>query len=275
MKQVLTDLGVVFIVLMMSFPVYADVLDPLDNASAPVGTKVIVSYFGYQHLPEYELQDGTAIDIGTDVSYAAFRGVYFAGEIAGMTWGINGILPLLHISEDFSKGAAGVGDIPIGPFIFLYENPDKQVFLSFWEFATTPIGNDDVSRDSWYFQHQLAFGWYPGPYALDVCLNYWQNDEDAIGQDVPDAFELEAVVSYAVTERVRLGIQGALWRDLDDYKLGDVNLNGTQGKNMKLGFNVGYMLQENIILNFRYMHDVVSEAFTKGDWAYLRLVYVF
>ncbi len=275
MKKRLTCLCSIVFFLVINTICQADVLDPLDNSSAPVGTKVLINYFGYQHLPEYETDDGTTVDIGVDVAYAAFRPVYFAGKVWGKTWGVNAVVPLLDIATDGADTATGVGDLVVGPFIFLYENFEDQLFLSFWEFAYTPTGSDDVSNDSWWFQHQVAFGWYPGPYSLDVCLNYWQKDEDAAGADVSDAIELEAVLAYAVTEKFRVGIQGAWWKDFDDIEAGGVSLAGTQGENLKLGFNLGYTLQENLMVNLRYMHDVESEAFTKGSWTYLRLVYIF
>ncbi len=263
------------IFMIISTTTWADVLDPLDNSSAPVGTKVLVSYFGYQHLPEYEDQNGTTVDIGVDVAYAAIRPVYFAGKVFGKTWGVNAVIPFQSISTDGEDTVDGIGDLVVGPFIFLYENPVDQVFLSFWEFAYTPTGSDEVSNDSWWFQHQLAFGWYPGPWSFDACLNYWQKDEDTAGNDVSDAVELEGVVAYALTEKLRIGVQAAWWKDFDDIESGGVSLPGTQGENVKLGLNLGYMLQENLMVNLRYMHDVKSEAYTKGSWTYLRLTYIF
>lgn len=123
--------------------------------------------------------------------------------------------------------------------------------------------------------HQLAFGWYPGPWSFDACLNYWQKDEDTAGDDVSDAVELEGVVAYAVTEKLRIGVQAAWWKDFDDIESGGDRLPGTQGENVKLGLNLGYMLQDNLMVNLRYMHDVKSEAYTKGSWTYLRLTYIF
>ncbi len=265
----------IFIFMMISTTTWADVLDPLDNSSAPVGTKVLVSYFGYQHLPEYEDQNGDTEDIGVDVAYAAIRPVYFAGKVFGRTWGVNAVIPFQSISTDGEDTTDGLGDLVVGPFIFLYENPKDQVFLSFWEFAYTPTGSDEVSNNSWWFQHQLAFGWYPGPWSLDACLNYWQKDKDTAGDDVSDAVELEGVVAYAVTEKLRIGVQAAWWKDFDDIESGGVGLPGTQGENVKLGLNLGYMLQDNLMVNLRYMHDVKSEAHTKGSWTYLRLTYIF
>ena len=275
MKKQLTCLCSIVFFLAISTMCQADVLDPYDNISAPVGTKVLVSYFNYQHLPEYETEDGTTWDIGVDVAVAAFRPVYFAGKVFGKTWGLNAIVPFVGIATDGADNATGVGDIVVGPFIFLYEDFEDMLFLSFWEFASTPTGTNEVSNDSWWFQHQIALGWYPGPWSVDVCLNYWQKDEDASGADVSDAFEAEAVVAYAVTEKFRFGVQAAWWKDFDDIEVDGVNLDGTQGENLKLGFNLGYMLQENLIVNLRYMQDVDSEAYTKGSWTYLRLVYVF
>jgi len=275
MKKQLMSIVCVFIFILISTTTWADVLDPLDNSSAPVGTKVLVSYFGYQHLPEYEYPNGNTDDFGVDVAYAAIRPVYFAGKVFGRTWGVNAIIPFQSISTDGKDTVDGLGDLVVGPFIFLYENPVDQVFLSFWEFAYTPTGSDEVSNDSWWFQHQLAFGWYPGPWSFDACLNYWQKDKDTAGNDVSDAVELEGVVAYAVTEKLRIGVQAAWWKDFDDIESGGDSLPGTQGENVKLGLNLGYMLQDNLMVNLRYMHDVKSEAYTKGSWTYLRLTYIF
>jgi len=275
MKKQLMSIVCVFIFILISTTTWADVLDPLDNSSAPVGTKVLVSYFGYQHLPEYEDQNGTTEDIGVDVAYTAIRPVYFAGKVFGKTWGVKAIIPFQSLSTDGEDTVDGLGDLVVGPFIFLYENPVDQVFLSFWEFAYTPTGSDEVSNDSWWFQHQLAFGWYPGPWSFDACLNYWQKDKDTAGDDVSDAVELEGVVAYAVTEKLRIGVQAAWWKDFDDIESGGDRLPGTQGENVKLGLNLGYMLQDNLMVNLRYMHDVKSEAYTKGSWTYLRLTYIF
>ncbi len=275
MKKLLICLSIIVFFMAIRPICRADVLDPLDNSSAPVGTKVLVTYFGFQHLPEYENQDGTKVDIGVDIAYAAFRPVYFAGKVFGKTWGVNAVLPLLDISIDGADSETGIGDIVAGPFIFLYENFEDQLFLSFWEFASTPTGSSEVSNDSWWFQHQIALGWYPAPFSLDVCLNYWQKDEDATGADVSDAVEFEAVVGYAVTEKFRVGVQAAWWKDFDDIKAGGINIDGTKGENIKLGLNLGYMLQENLLVNLRYMQDIESESYTKGSWTYLRLVYIF
>ena len=275
MKKQFMCLTGLLIFMMISTTAWADVLDPLDNSSAPVGTKVLVSYFGYQHLPEYEYQNGDTEDIGVDVAYAAIRPVYFAGKVFGKTWGVNAVIPFQSISTDGEDTVDGLGDLVVGPFIFLYENSTDQVFLSFWEFAYTPTGSNEVSNNSWWFQHQLAFGWYPGPWSFDACLNYWQKDEDTAGADVSDALELEGVVAYALTEKMRIGVQAAWWKDFDDIESGGVSLPGTQGENVKLGINLGYMLQENLMFNLRYMHDVKSEAYTKGSWTYLRLTYIF
>lgn len=270
MKKCLSAL-IVVLLLLMSCPLgWADVVDPFDNISAPVGTKVLVNYFGYQHYPEFDLEDGPDIDIDVDVSYLALRPVYFAGKIFGKTWGVNAIFPMLHVSVDNGPSSNAFGDLVVGPFIFLYENPDKMFYVSFWDFVYTPTGAEEVSNDSWWFQHQIAIGWYPGPWSTDICLNYWQRDEDGDGLDVPDAFEIEGVTAYGITDKFRVGVNWAWWKDFDES-----DDTGLEGENLKLGLNLGYNLQENIILNLRYMEDVYSDDYTKGSWAYFRLVYVF
>lgn len=272
MKKCLAGLTVVLVLLMACPAGWADVMDPFDNISAPPGAFALVNYFGYQHYPEFELEDGTEFDIGVDAAYLAIRPVYFAGKVFGMTWGVNAIVPLVHVSMDYAPSGSGMGDLVVGPFIFLYENPDDMFYVSFWEFAYTPTGADDVTvvGDSWMFQHQLAIGWYPGPWSLDIGLNYWQRDEDADELDLPDAFEFEGVLAYGITEKFRMGVNWAWWKDLEESD--DTDL---EGENLKLGLNLGYTLQENIILNLRYMHDVDSEDYTKGSWTYFRILYLF
>lgn len=268
----------------------ADVVDPMDNMSAPPGSFALVTYFNQLHYPEITDKDGHESDFGLDLSVMVLRPVYFIGKIAdSMSYGVNAIIPVVHLSLDSknvfgapSVNEFGLGDVGISPFIFLYENPDTQVYLSFWEFIYMPTGDysqnnaANIGRDAWWFQHQLAFGWYPGKFGVDACLNYFQyNKSDELDYDEPDAVEIETVVHYGVTEKFRVGVNAAYWLGVDDAKVNGVTQPDTEPMSFKLGLNLSYALSENFIVGARWMHDVDAENAPVGDWGYIRFLYIF
>ena len=268
----------------------ADVLDPLDNGAAPPGLFALVTYFGHTHIPDVTDQDGNEFDFGIEASSMVIRPVYFIGQIKDkFTYGINAIIPVVNLSLDSnnafgapSSNEFGLGDIGISPFIFLYENQKSQIFLSFWEFVFAPTGSYDkddavnIGRDAWWFQHQLAFGWYPNRFGLDANINYFQfTESDDLNYDEPDALEFEAVVHYALTDKFRVGINAAYWLGVDDEEENGTTIPDSKPKNFKLGLNLMYTLSENFAVNFRWMHDIDSENSTMGDSAYIKLGYVF
>jgi hypothetical protein len=283
MNRVLVALGVSLVLFSFSGLSQADVIDPFDNMAAPPGTFGLVNYFGHLDLPEIADNDGDTVDFDYDQSYWVLRPVYYAGKIADkMTWGVNAIIPVGHVSIDQGNSEFGLGDIGLSPFIFLYENPEKQIYLSFWEFVFFPTGSWDsdnfvnLGRDAWWFQHQLAFGWYPGKFGMDFNVNYFMYLESDDGKfDEPDALELETVLHYGITEKFRIGLNAAYWYGLADAEFDDVDIDDSKPTNFKLGANLMYTLQENFLVNFRWMHDIDSESYPEGDWYYLRFVYVF
>lgn len=290
MKRNLWMVFVTLAVLSFSAVGFADVLDPLDNMPAPPGTFVFLTYTGQAHFPDYADNNGDDYKLGIDQSFLLLRPLYVIGKIADkMTYGVNAVIPITHLSLDSgneigapSVSEFGLGDIVLSPFIFLYENPDSQFYISFWEFMSLPTGDYsmnnaiNIGRDAWFFEHQIALGWYPGKFGLDVCMNYWQYlESDKLKYKEPDAIELETVVSYGITDKFRVGVQAAYWIGLDDAEYDGVKAPDTKPKNFKLGLNLSYALKENFIAGIRWMHDVDSENYVKGDWTYLRLTYIF
>jgi hypothetical protein len=290
MKRSLWMVLVTLAVLSFSTAGFADVLDPLDNMSAPPGTFVFLTYTGQAHFPDYADNNGDDIEFDLDQSFLLLRPLYVIGKIADkFTYGVNAVIPIAHLSLGSgnemglpSVSEFGLGDIVLSPFIFLYENTDSQFYISLWEFVNLPTGDYsennavNIGRDTWFFQHQIALGWYPGKFGLDVCLNYWHYlESDKLKIQEPPAIELEAVVSYGVTDKFRVGVNAAYWIGLDDWEYDGVTDPDTEPRNFKLGLNLSYVLQENFIVGMRWMHDVDSENYVNGDWAYLRLTYIF
>jgi hypothetical protein len=290
MKRSVWMVLVTLAVLSFSAAGFADVLDPLDNMSAPPGTFVFLTYTGQAHFPEATDNNGDDYRLGLDQSFLLLRPLYVIGKIADkMTYGVNAVIPIAHLSLDSkndigapSVSEFGLGDIVLSPFIFLYENTESQFYVSFWEFVSLPTGeynkNNAVNlgRDTWFFEHQIALGWYPGKFGLDVCINYWQYlESDELKYSEPNALELETVLSYGFTDKFRAGVQAAYWIGLEDAEYDGVKVPDSEPRDLKLGFNLSYALKENFIVGFRWMHDVDSENYVNGDWAYLRLTYIF
>lgn len=268
----------------------ADVIDPLDNSAAPPGTFVLVSYLGHAHYPDIADRNGDTADFGLEASSLVVRPVYFIGRIADkFSYGVNAIIPGVHLSlgGDNVFGApasneVGLGDIGISPFIYLYENPDAQVFVSFWEFVFMPTGDYheenavNIGRDAWWFQHQLAFGWYPGKFGVDFNINYFQfTESDELNYDDADAVEFETVLHYGLTEKLRAGVNGAYWMGVEDAKIDGETMPDSEPMNFKLGLNLSYTLNEQSTVGIRWMHDIDSENYTEGDWVYIKLSYAF
>lgn len=283
MKRVLLVIGLICACLTVASLATADVIDPLDNMAAPPGTFAMVTYFGHLSLPDIADSDGDTTDFGYDQSYAVLRPVYFAGKIADtLSYGVNAILPVAHVSIDDGNSDTGFGDVGISPFIYLYENAEQQLYISFWEFVFLPTGDYDknnlvnVGRDTYWFQHQLAFGWYPGKFGIDLNVNYFMfTESDELEYDEADALEIETVVHYAVTDKLRVGVNAAYWRGMEDAEIEGETIDDSKPENWKLGLNLSYALTETFSAGVRWMHDIESENYPEGDWVYLKLAYVF
>lgn len=283
MKRNLFFLLVALVVLVFAAFASADVIDPYDGMSAPPGTVALYSYFGQIHLPDIVDNSGDKFHFGYDQSYLMLRPVYFMGQIADrLSYGFNAVLPIAHVSLDGANNEFGLGDIGISPFIYLYENPNSKLYLSFWEFIFLPTGDYDeknavnLGRDAWWFQHQLAIGWYPNKFGMDFNINYFQfTKSDKLKYDEPDALELETVVHYGITDKFRVGVNAAYWIGMDDAAYDGTCVTDTKPMNVKLGLNLSYTLSEKITAGIRWMHDIDSENYPSGDWVYVRLAYIF
>lgn len=270
--------------LLMCSTAWADVLDPFDNAPAPPGAAGLGLYISYQDLPEYEDENAGTIDIGVKAPALIFRPIWFGPKIAGkLSWGLNAIIPLVNVDATGAESQSGLGDIAISPFIFLVESEANSFYLSFWEFIYTPTGkydknNPDTSPglDAWQFQHQLAVGWYPAPFGVDWTFNYWQRlESDELEIDYQDAIESDLILHYTFDNKLTLGVIGSFWWDVDDLKVAGTTIPDTKGHRYAAGINVLYPLKEDILIGGRWTHDFDVQNHTKGDWFYLRLLFLF
>ena len=278
--------GIVALTMLIGLAVYstahADILDAFDNAPSPAGTFLIGTYVSYQNLPTYV--DEVAGDIDIDVKIPAFliRPLWFGPKLADKySWGLNAIIPVANVDAAGQESQTGLGDIVLSPFIFLVEN--KSFNLSFWEFVYTPTGkfdenNPDTSPglDTWQFQSQLAVGYYPSKFGLDWTLNYWLRlESDTLKVDLQDAIETDLILHYTFANKLTFGVVGSFWWDVDGLKVDGQEVPNTKGHRYATGVNLLYPFAENVILSARWTTDIDVENHTKGDWVYLRAVFLF
>ena len=282
MKRILFVAFALAFVFAMSPGARADTFDMFDNISAPPGTFALLTYFGYQHYGEVDV-DGDSVDIPKlDIGYVAFRPIYYLPKIFGHSWGFNGVLPFSGISQHGFDSSVGIGDIVISPFIYLYENCHNNIYLSFWEFITAPTGKYDETKalnngyDAWWFEHQIAFGWYPGKFGFETNVNWWQKQESSeLEIDYQDAIESEGVIHYGLTDKLRIGLHWDFWWDLDELEIGDAKIDNTREKIYRVGGAVMYFVSDKVFLSFRYLYDIEAENALKGHWAYARVAWIF
>lgn len=283
-KTGLLALALVLVAALFLCPVAkADVLDPFDNMSAPPGTFGLGVYLSYQNLPDYET-GGDTFDIGVDAWAMLLRPIWFGPKIAGkMSWGLNAVIPVASVSANDLDSQSGLGDIAISPFIFLYENEKSGLYISFWEFIYMPTGeydqnNPDTSPglDTWQFQHQLAVGWYPAPWGVDFTFNYWNRlESDKLNMDYQDFIETDIMLHYTFGGGLTLGVMGSFKWDTAELKADGEDIPDTKGHRYAAGLSVMYPITETIIMSGRWVHDLEVDNHTKGDWMYLRVLFLF
>lgn len=265
-----------------ALPAHADVLDPFDNMPAPEGTFGLGTYVSYQDFPEYEDEQLGDIDIGAKVSAFLLRPIWFGPKLGERySWGLNAILPFANVDADGAESQTGLGDFVFSPFLFLVEQGPFN--LSFWEFIYMPTGeydenNPDTSPglDTWQFQHQLAVGWYPGQFGLDWTFNYWNRlESDELNIDYQDAIETDLILHWTFASKLTAGVIGSFWWDLDDLEVDGETIDDTRGHRYAAGLNLMYPFREDVILSARWTHDFDVENHVKGDWAYLRILFIF
>ncbi|MCB2185573.1 MAG: transporter [Deltaproteobacteria bacterium] len=271
------------LVLAFSAVASADILDPFDNIASPPGTFALGTYFSYQDWPDYDT-NGETTTLDADVLAVLLRPIWFGPKIAGkVSWGLNAVIPVARIEAAGEETQAGLGDMVISPFIFLYENEKSALYVSFWEFIYTPTGyynenspNTSPSLDAWQFQHQLALGWYPAPFGVDWTFNYWMREEsNELNIDYQDALETDLILHWTFDFGLTAGVMGSFWWDLDELKVDGTEVDDTKGHRYAAGLNVMYPLTDYLILSARWLNDFDVENHTKGNWVYMRAVFVF
>jgi hypothetical protein len=261
----------------------AVLVDFYDNTLAPDGVYGLL-YANYYHADEITDSSGDkAVDVDLTASVSIARALAFK-TIGGIHFAYQAILPFGEVKETklFDESSSGIGDITVGPAVYLYSDEAKGTYLSYWFYITAPTGEWDedqainLGENHWYFQHQLAYNKMMGPFVYDMNLNYYQHTkEDDTKTQAPDRIEVEASLGYALSDKLTVGVNGGFYRDLGKTKVAGVKQADSQAERWQFGPSLSYALSERLGLNLRWTHDIYAENDTKGDDVYLRLSYAF
>jgi len=259
----------------------AVLIDPYDNFHAPDGYYGLL-YGNYYTADKLDTSDGD-LDIDLTAKVSVFRGLkYF--HLAGIPLAFQVILPFGEVEESklLNEKSSGLGDAIFGPAVFLHSDTETNTYLSYWFYIFAPTGewNRDqtinLGRNTWYFEHQLAFAKMFGNFVYDMNLNYYHFLEEPDNDyTAPQRFEVEASLAYQLNEKLILGVNGGGYWDLDEGEANGDSVPGSKTNRVQFGPSIGYQATEQLGLSLRWTHDLSAKNDTQGDDFWLRLAYAF
>jgi hypothetical protein len=146
-----------------------------------------------------------------------------------------------------------------------------------WSEARALRGGPNLGLHYWYLQHQLSFAQllWKGKVSYDMNINYFQRFKEP-GLDIRagDSFEVEGILGYGITDKLRAGVYADYWTDVRDTKIDGVKIEDSKRKFFSIGPSLTYGT-EKWAVHFRFVPDVISENGSKGFQTWLRFLYNF
>ncbi len=265
-------------------------LDFQDNLAAPPGFYGALYYNNYTAKPLTDHAGEKVSDLDLSYNVGILKPAYYF-RLWNKTFSINASVPVGTVSSRNSLGkkerSSGLGDVTVSPGIFLYENNQTATFLSFWEVVSVPTGNwseghalrggPNLGFHYWYLEHQLSFAQllWKGKLSYDMNINYFERfTEPRLDIRAGDSFEVEGILGYGITDKVRVGVYADYWTDVTDTRIHGTKMDDSKRKFFSIGPSVGYST-EKWSVNFRFVPDLVSENGPKGFQTWLRFLFTF
>lgn len=259
----------------------AVLIDPYDNFLAPDGHYGL--WYGNYYTADKLDTPGGDLDIDLEAKVSVLRGLkYF--HLADIPMAFQVIVPFGEVKEDklLNEKSSGLGDIIFGPGVFLYADQENHTYLSYWLYFFAPTGEWDknqainMGRNTWYFEHQIAFAKMMGNFVYDMNLNYYHFQEESDNDyQAPERFELEVSLAYQASEKLVVGVQGGGYWDRDDAEVSGDSVSDTKAERVQFGPSLNYQFTDRLGANLRWTHDVSSSNDTEGDDVWLRFAYAF
>jgi hypothetical protein len=289
-RHVLTSFLVILSLFGLTPQVEAIQLDFQDNIASPPG------FYGYVYYSNYtagRLTDHTGKKVSDlDLSYnvGILKPTYYF-KLWDRTFVVNASIPFGTVSSrnglNDKERSTGFGDISLSPGIYLYESNQTGTFLSFWEVVSMPTGNWSEARTLrggpnlglhyWYLQHQLSVAQllWKGKVSYDMNISYFQRfKEPRLDIRTGDSFEVEGILGYGITDKLRVGGYADYWTDVRDTKVDGTKVDRSKRRFFSIGPSLTYGT-EKWAFHFRFVPDVMSENGPKGFQTWLRFLYSF
>jgi hypothetical protein len=278
------------LILTLTIQARATVLDFEDNTTLPPGFYGYLYYNNYSAEKLTDYKGNSVADLDLSYNVVTLKPSYYF-KLWNHTLAVSASLPFGSVSARSSFGeretSSGIGDIVLTPGFFLYENEKIGTYISFWENISAPAGNWSESRalsggpnlglHYWYLQHQLAFAQtlLKGKISYDMNISYYERfEEPKLNLRAGDSVEVEGILGYGITDKLRAGIYADFLTDVQDTKINGVTIDNSK----RLFFDIGPSLSYSIgkfAVNLRFVPDVVSENGPKGYQTWLRVSYSF
>jgi len=222
--------------------------------------------------------------------YQSDQKVLFGGK-----WGLNVIVPLVHIDSDpVPDNAGGLGDVFVGPFLQWDPIMGKNgpVFVHRVELTTIwPTGKYDDKKalnpgsNFFSFNPYWSATWFVTPKVdLTTRVHYLWNDENEdpfIGSGALDstqagqAWHANFAASYEVLpKQLRVGVNGYYLKQFESSEV-DGDKMGLKEEVLAVGPGALWSFSQDTHLFFNAYFESDTEARPEGERFYLRLVHHF
>lgn len=243
-------------------------------------------------LPRHELDFQLAV---TQLSYLSDL------RLGNGSLGLNFVLPIIAdidvddgLNNAALKARSGMGDLLIGPFIQFdpIMGPDGPRFVHRIELQVNlPTGDYDRDRDinpgnnAWSFNpYWAATYWFTPKWTASVRAHYLYNGKnDSPTRGFGDLDEIQAgqalhanfTTEYAVTEHLRLGLNGYWLKQISDTRFDGHEVSGRREKVWAVGPGAMYSFSPEDHLFFNAYFEQDAENRPEGTRVQARYVHHF
>lgn len=215
-------------------------------------------------------------------------------KFLGGNLGIDAVIPLVYLDNDFAgtaARAADIGDITVSPFIQWSKLNllDRMFSMRIGLQVVAPTGHyaptdpASIGQNIWQFSPYYAFTWRTSEsWEISGRLTYdWSSSNQrppaalqAISAQPGDQLALNLSASYAISEQWRVGIASYSLHQLSDTKVNGIAISESRQRVFGVGPGLRWSSgPSTVIANFYREFGAQSRA--EGYQAILRVLYAF
>ncbi len=312
--KMLLAIILLFGVLLCSIPVYAydqpsvnlgftSYLDGGPPAGPGFYFTQYVQYYSSDQLNDHNGDALPLADPDVDVWVSLSQFIYQSDQpvLLGGKWGIDVIIPLVHLSAEYGStggpadNGGGLGDILVGPYIQWdpIMGANGPVFMHRIELQMLlPTGKYDKNRELNPGSNFFSFNPYwtgtlfiTPKLTTSLRLHYlWNAENDEPNRFFAGANDTQAgqaihanfSVGYeVVSKRLRLGVNGYYLKQISDTKKNGIDVPNRKEEVLGIGPGLIYHHSQNQHLFFNLFTETIAKNRTEGTRVTLRYVHHF